>query len=197
MFRRHEEMPGMDMSSSNMSSSDMSTMDVSAMRMTFFASSNTPLYSDQWTPHTVGQYAATCIFLIALAVAWRALFAAKAIVEERWLAQALQRHYVVVAGQTPESERIKQDASSSPGTLMVNGVEQKVMVTQQQIKGPQPWRFSVDLPRALLATVIAGVGWLLMLAIMTLNVGYFMSILGGTFLGEVLVGRYVQGMAEH
>lgn len=32
---------------------------------------------------------------------------------------------------------------------------------------------------------------------MTLNVGYFMSILGGTFLGEVLVGRYVQGIAEH
>ncbi|KAK8216069.1 Ctr copper transporter-like protein [Phyllosticta capitalensis] len=193
--RRHDEMAGMagmDMSSN---SSDM--MDVSAMRMTFFASSNTPLYSDQWTPHTVGQYAATCIFLIALAVAWRALFAAKSILEERWLAQALQRRYVVVAGQTPESERIKQEPSSNPGTLTVNGVEQRVMVTQQQIKGPQPWRFSVDLPRALLATVIAGVGWLLMLAIMTLNVGYFMSILGGTFLGEVLVGRYVQGIEEH
>jgi len=29
-----------------------------------------------------------------------------------------------------------------------------------------------------------------MLAVMTGNVGYFMSILAGTFLGEILVGRY-------
>jgi hypothetical protein len=29
-----------------------------------------------------------------------------------------------------------------------------------------------------------------MLAVMTMNVGYFMSVLGGTFLGSLLVGRY-------
>lgn len=29
-----------------------------------------------------------------------------------------------------------------------------------------------------------------MLAVMTMNVGYLMSILGGTFLGELAVGRY-------
>ncbi len=29
-----------------------------------------------------------------------------------------------------------------------------------------------------------------MLAVMTLNVGYFMSILAGTFIGSLLVGRY-------
>jgi hypothetical protein len=29
-----------------------------------------------------------------------------------------------------------------------------------------------------------------MLAVMTLNVGYFFSVLGGTFLGEVLAGRF-------
>jgi len=31
-----------------------------------------------------------------------------------------------------------------------------------------------------------------MLAIMTMNVGYFLSILAGTFVGEVAVGRYAQ-----
>ncbi len=35
-----------------------------------------------------------------------------------------------------------------------------------------------------------------MIAVMTMNVGYFLSILGGTFLGSVLVGRYVVLM-EH
>ncbi len=29
-----------------------------------------------------------------------------------------------------------------------------------------------------------------MLVIMTFNVGYFMSLLGGTFLGSLIVGRY-------
>lgn len=28
-----------------------------------------------------------------------------------------------------------------------------------------------------------------MLAVMTMNVGYFMSVLGGTFLGSLLLGR--------
>jgi hypothetical protein len=35
-----------------------------------------------------------------------------------------------------------------------------------------------------------------MLAAMTMNVGYFFSILGGTFLGELAVGRYGQ-LEEH
>lgn len=36
-----------------------------------------------------------------------------------------------------------------------------------------------------------------MLAIMTFNIGYFFSILGGAFMGELLVGRYNQSIEEH
>ena len=35
-----------------------------------------------------------------------------------------------------------------------------------------------------------------MLAVMTMNVGYFFSVLGGIFLGELVVGRYGQ-VEEH
>jgi len=35
-----------------------------------------------------------------------------------------------------------------------------------------------------------------MLAAMTMNVGYFLSILGGTFLGSMLLGGYTP-MAAH
>jgi hypothetical protein len=31
-----------------------------------------------------------------------------------------------------------------------------------------------------------------MLAVMTMNVGYFLCVLLGTFVGEVVVGRYAQ-----
>jgi hypothetical protein len=32
-----------------------------------------------------------------------------------------------------------------------------------------------------------------MIAVMTMNVGYFMSVLGGTFAGSLVVGRYTGG----
>lgn len=35
-----------------------------------------------------------------------------------------------------------------------------------------------------------------MLAVMSMNVGYFLSILGGTFLGSLLVGRFIL-VTEH
>ena len=36
-----------------------------------------------------------------------------------------------------------------------------------------------------------------MLAIMTYNVGYFLSILAGAFVGELAMGRFIQGMEDH
>lgn len=35
-----------------------------------------------------------------------------------------------------------------------------------------------------------------MLAVMTMNVGYFLSVLGGIFMGELAAGRYAQ-LEEH
>ncbi len=36
-----------------------------------------------------------------------------------------------------------------------------------------------------------------MLAVMTMNVGYFLSVLAGTFVGSLLVGRYFISMEQH
>lgn len=35
-----------------------------------------------------------------------------------------------------------------------------------------------------------------MLAVMSMNVGYFLSVLGGTFLGSLLMGRFITA-TEH
>ncbi|KAH7561883.1 low affinity copper transporter [Bipolaris maydis] len=159
------------------------------MAMAFFTATNTSLYSKSWTPSSAGQYAGTCIFLILLAVLLRAIFTAKAFLEIKAVKNALQRRYVVVAG---EKTVLDDDANSTHGILTTNGVQENVRVVSAPVSHIQPWRFGVDLPRAFLMTVAAGVGYLLMLAVMTFNVGYFLSVLAGTFVGELAFGRFNQ-----
>jgi len=175
------------MSTMNTTTTDTS---MSMMSMTFLASTMTPIYSAMWAPATVGQYAGTCIFLITLATIYRGLLALKVRKEIAWLDAEFNRRYVVVAGKLPKSERIASDSDSKRMILTENGVEEDVMVVRKRSLGIRPWRITTDPIRAVMDTVIAGVAYLLMLGVMTMNVGYFLSILGGIFLGSLVVGRY-------
>lgn len=152
------------------------------MDMTFFESTSTPLFSMSWTPSTIGAYVGTCIFLIVLAIILHALYAVKSIAEARWHAEDLRRRYVVThAKRGPSIDVDGPDegyASSSAGStrktprartavLTTNGLNESVQLVQNTDAaesigaGATPWRLSVDLPRALLITVMAGVGYLL------------------------------------
>ncbi|KAI1407754.1 Ctr copper transporter [Hypoxylon sp. FL1857] len=183
----------MDMDMGDMDMSGMSH--ASVMHMVFQNSVTTSLYSDSWTPKTAGAYAGTIVFLIILGVAFRLLLAGKALAEERWLDAEMKRRYVVVQGKLPVAEQVSTDSLSKRMTLTENGVEENVMVVQKTKSHPRPWRMSVDPVRAILDTCIAGVSYLSMLAVMTMNVGYFIAVLGGTFIGSLLVGRFYR--AEH
>lgn len=46
------------------------------------------------------------------------------------------------------------------------------------------------LEKALFDVVVAGLGYLLMLVVMTMNVGYFCSVLGGVFIGALISGNW-------
>lgn len=162
------------------------------MQMSFFTATNTMLYAESWTPSSAGAYAGTCIFLIVLAVLLRAILTAKAWLDMKAMDAALKRRYVVVADQQILADKAG-DASSMTGILTTNGVQENVKVVSAPVNHMQPWRFSVDLPRAAIMTVAAAVGYLLMLAVMTYNVGYFLSVLAGAFIGELAFGRFMQG----
>ncbi|EFQ97162.1 hypothetical protein MGYG_00205 [Nannizzia gypsea CBS 118893] len=187
-----------------------------AVAMVFQNIPATPLYTLSWTPRSSRAYAGTCVFLIFLGAAARTLLTAKSIMDRRALAAARARRYVVVAdrrtsstspsseSQTlpaePESERSSEDAfEKKTGTLIsAHGVEENVRVVNATAGPPvMPWRFSVDLPRALMVTLTACVGYLLMLAVMTMNVGYFMCVLVGIFVGDLAVGRFAHSFEEH
>ena len=144
---------------------DMSTnttsMSMSTMSMTFFTATTTPLYSSMWSPTSVGGYAGTCIFLIILATIFRGLLAVKAWKEAAWLDAEFNRRYVTVAGKLPKTERISADSDSKRMILTENGVEEDVVVVKKRSMGVRPWRITTDPVRALIDTVIAGVGYLL------------------------------------
>jgi hypothetical protein len=144
---------------STASSSNTATMTASMMEMVFFSSTGTALYSSMWVPKNIGQYAGTCIFLILLATILRALLAVKAWKEAAWLDAEFQRRYVTVAGKLPKAERMSTDSKRM--ILTENGVEEEVMVVKKAGAEIIPWRLSIDPVRALLDTIIAGVGWLL------------------------------------
>ncbi|EKV09913.1 Ctr copper transporter, putative [Penicillium digitatum] len=186
-------MEGMDMSSSSASDGMSSSMGSMSMTMVFHNTHDTPLFSNGWTPSSSGSFAGTCIFLIILAIIDRCLIAFKATMERHWLATHLHRRYVTVAGKSTEAGKIDADPDAKFASLVTaQGVEESVKVVQNITRGPIPWRFSVDLPRAVLFLFIVGISYLLMLAVMTMNVGYFCSVLGGAFLGELAVGRFIQ-----
>jgi len=133
-----------------------------SMMMVFTNSHSTPLYSNNWTPSSDAAYAGTCIFLILLAVIWRILFAAKAVLEHRWLAKAQNRRYVLVKGRSTEAAKIEVDMDAKTGSLITTqGVEENVKIVRSVGRNTTPFRLSVDLPRAALLTVMAGVAYLL------------------------------------
>ena len=135
---------------------------MSMMAMVFFGSNKTPLYSSAWTPSSTGSYAGTCIFLVVLAVIYRALSAGKHILEHRWYDQQVNRRYVAVQGIPTEKERISADSDGKSMILRSErGVEEEVRVVRNHVRTVTPWRLSVDFPRAVYATVMAGVGYLL------------------------------------
>lgn len=161
-------MSGMDHGSMDSSSGDGGMM---GMVMTFFNAQNTPLYSTAWTPSTTGQYAGTCIFLIVFSILYRAMYAYRHILEAKWRDQAINRRYITVAepprsdsdAETQSGEALREQEKDEQATLTVRGMEErvKVVTTPRTTLQAVPFRLSIDVPRAALSTVTAGVGYLL------------------------------------
>ena len=158
----------MDMSGMNMGgSSDSSTMS-GGMSMTFMNSHNSPLFSKAWTPTTSGGYAGTCIFVVVLALLSRMILAYRHVLERKWHAKAVNRRYIIVAGES-EADKERQmglagSEKSDEATLTVRGMDERVRVVRTPGRAGMdivPWRFSTDLPRACVYVVFAGVNYLL------------------------------------
>ncbi|KAK6542277.1 hypothetical protein TWF694_006237 [Orbilia ellipsospora] len=164
------DMPGMTSGGTSDGSSSSNTSHA-AMAMVFQWIIETPIYSYAFTPKTTGQYVGALFFLIVLCIINRALIAFASRKEMIWRAQESSRK-IIIAGK-----KYDEDQGSSDGSV-------------REVKGPAPWRWQVDMIRALLSTLNVGLHFLLMFAVMSLNVGYFFAVLIGTFLGDLMFARY-------
>ncbi|KAF1949763.1 hypothetical protein CC80DRAFT_428348 [Byssothecium circinans] len=138
------------------------------MAMTFFTSTTTPLFSMAWTPTSSGQYAGTCIFLIIFATIFRSLL-------------AIRLNFFEILAMVKRRR----------------GDDQMILYNMEKQSGLRTWRASEAVMMAFLDVVIAGTGYLIMIVVMTMNVGYFLSILGGVFLGSLIFGRFMGRSAAH
>lgn len=174
----NEMATAMDMSDTpnGMDMGEMDDSEMSPMSMTFFVSSTTSLFAKAWTPTTSAEYAGTCIFLIVLAVVMRFMLALKPVLEK-----SIWNTAVGPGGELIPDEEAgfqKEDMSVQSPLIHVYGDIRKRWAA---------WRFKTSLGRASFELSLAIVGYLLMHAIMTMNIGY-LAVLGGLFLGTFLVG---------
>ncbi|KAI0163836.1 Ctr copper transporter [Xylariaceae sp. FL1272] len=163
-----------------MGSDDMAAelMGADTMAMVFFSNMTTPLWSWSWRPKNASEYAGTCIFLIAFAIIYRFLLAFRSVVFD---------HNKNLVSHTYLAELEKKDSLGAKQIRppQIGNVRQLLRESSERT----PFKVIREAGRALLEVVIVGISYLLMLAVMTMNVGYFLSILAGVFVGTFAVGR--------
>ena len=123
-----------------------------------------------WVPRNGVQYAFTWIGIAVAGVLLEAIKFFRAKMEKRWLEN--HSHLFVTINTHHDTE----ETAARPET--------------------QPWHWKVDLPRSILATVELGWGYMLMLVAMTFNVGLFLAVLFGCFLGTLIFGRFLVSLPK-
>ncbi|KTW27429.1 hypothetical protein T552_02407 [Pneumocystis carinii B80] len=139
--------------------------------MTFNMDMETPLFIKEWVPKNNVQYYLTLIFIIILSIFYTAISAYKS----QW--KCKQKIICMNCSKLREI-----DVYYRP-EIMRNE-------NNKYIRTVPSFRLSVDFYWAFLQFVSYFSSFLLMIVVMTMNVGYFFAALIGIFIGEVLFSRY-------
>ncbi|KAI0027922.1 Ctr copper transporter family-domain-containing protein [Vararia minispora EC-137] len=154
------------------------TMTMGNMLMYFHFTPGDNLWFLGWAPYSAGAMVGTCIGLFLLALIERWLAAMKAVMEVHWHTRAL-----IEMANRVNTKSLPQHAQATP----------KSAIRQHMAL---PFIPAHDLPRGIIAAALALLGFLFMLAVMTFQVGFILSIVVGLGVGETLFGRYGRGMGQ-
>ncbi|KAK7449794.1 hypothetical protein VKT23_013270 [Stygiomarasmius scandens] len=174
-------MSGMDMSGSS-NSTDSSSSSMSMMMMMVPYLHFTPgdnLFFDTVAPSSAGAVFAACLILFLLSVFDRYVCAARRGLERRF---ALRSSRLLV---------------NCPTTFQAESSSGKQPLPAAESTPPQPvsskFILSHDLSRGVMTGFELTLHYLLMLAVMTFNAAYIISIILGAVVGEIAFGRLHRG----
>ncbi|KAF7722095.1 hypothetical protein EC973_003710 [Apophysomyces ossiformis] len=167
------DMSGMDHSAMG---HDMSGMGHMMMSMGTFHWSNVgeALFLDAWVPKSEPAYIGACFGLMFFAVLSRALM-------------ALETYFA--AWRTIRAAAASKNITSGVA-LQDSEKHNDYPEPMSNLPTVPPFNWLMDPARSFMTTVSSFVSYLLMMVVMTGNGGYFVSILGGIFIGELLFGRF-------
>ncbi|KIM75753.1 hypothetical protein PILCRDRAFT_52569, partial [Piloderma croceum F 1598] len=119
-------------------------------------------------PSSQGAIAGACIVLVIVALLERWVAATRATLETRW-----RKRSAAATEKTSEDSRPNSSSSSrAPKTLRIMA----------------PFTPAQNIPRGAIHALQALLGYFLMLAVMTFQAGYLISVVIGLGLGEILFG---------
>ncbi|KAJ7780044.1 CTR copper uptake transporter [Mycena maculata] len=158
---------GMDMSMDD----GMTLATGSMLPMLHFTLGDT-LWFDGWVPQTRGALFGACVGLFVLALVDRWVAAMRALMEAHWR-EAGQR-----AGRVAEKECENHDENKKSRRRLGMRLRAPSFVPAH------------DVMRGAMHAVQATLGFAFMLAVMTFQASYIITLIGGLGVGEMLFGRY-------
>ncbi|KAJ7199385.1 CTR copper uptake transporter [Mycena pura] len=126
------------------------------------------LFFEGWVPQTRGALFGACVGLFLLTLADRALAAMRALAEAQWR-------------RAPKADCDDKDKKKKKGRL--------------QLQAP-PFVLAHDAMRGAMHALQALLGFTFMLAVMTFQGAYIITLVGGLGVGEMLFGRYRAAAAD-
>ncbi|QRW05030.1 copper transport protein CTR2 [Ceratobasidium sp. AG-Ba] len=150
------------------------------------------LFFQDWVPRSSGAIGGACVGLFVLAILQRCLSAMKGVMEQHWR----HRSNALVAARFV---RLRDSRSSSDKASEEGGCcAPEAGTAQAPASRPTlpPFVTSHELARGAMQIIQSFFGYALMLAVMTFNAAFIISVLLGLGVGEVLFGRFVHGLVH-
>ncbi|CEL57544.1 CTR copper uptake transporter [Rhizoctonia solani AG-1 IB] len=147
------------------------------------------LFFKEWVPKSSGAVGGACVGLFVLAILQRCISAMRGVMEQHWK----QRSDALVAARFVRMrDSVSADKESEQNTSLTG--QSKAPAISKPTLPPFIW--SHELARGGMQILQSFFGYALMLAVMSFNAAFIISILLGLGVGEILFGRFAHGMAH-
>lgn len=158
------------------------------MRMYFHNSLLDYVLFKEWVPRNWWQYTLTIIAIILLGIFYELLKVGRSI-WEGYMSKRREAEVLGFAIQREDHHGIHSglDDADLGHDHKHHHHQSRSSSVWESIKG---WDWKVEIPRATMAFVETLIGLVLMLVAMTFNVGLFLAVCAGAFLGSLFFGRF-------